>query len=149
MGSRAKISSMKSYEASATINATADEVWAVLSDVGSYPSWESGVERVEGRAEPGATLKVFSEVSPGRAFPVKVTELTPGRRMVWSGGMPLGLFRGVRTSALEPGEGPGTTTFTMREEYTGPLLPLIWRTIPDLQPSFDTFAGGLKKRVEG
>ena len=26
--------------------------------------------------------------------------------------------------------------FTMREEYSGPLLPLIWRSMPDLGPSF-------------
>jgi hypothetical protein len=25
---------------------------------------------------------------------VKVTEFVPGQRMVWSGGMPLGLFKG-------------------------------------------------------
>jgi hypothetical protein len=36
----------------------------------------------------------------------------------------------------------------MREEYSGPLLPLIFRTIPDLQPSFDKFARGLKQRAE-
>jgi hypothetical protein len=36
----------------------------------------------------------------------------------------------------------------MREEYSGPMLGLIWRSMPDLQPSFDQFAAGLKKRVE-
>ena len=36
----------------------------------------------------------------------------------------------------------------MREEYSGPLLPLIWRSMPDLQPSFDQFAAGLKARAE-
>jgi hypothetical protein len=61
--------------------------------------------------------------------------------------MPLGLFKGVRTYRVAP-EG-GRTRFTMREEYTGPLLPLIWRSMPDLQPSFDRFARGLKARVEG
>jgi hypothetical protein len=60
--------------------------------------------------------------------------------------MPLGLFRGVRTYTLAP-VGAGTT-FHMREEYTGPLLGLIWRSMPDLQPSFDRFAAGLKGRVE-
>lgn len=62
--------------------------------------------------------------------------------------MPLGLFKGVRTFTLTPA-GSGTTRFTMREEYTGPLLPLIWRSIPDLGPSFTQFAHGLKQRVEG
>ncbi len=35
----------------------------------------------------------------------------------------------------------------MREEYTGPLLPLIWRSMPDLGPSFEQFASGLKARA--
>ena len=43
----------------------------------------------------------------------------------------------------------GATRFDMREEYSGPMLPLIWRSMPDLQPSFDQFANGLKSRVEG
>jgi hypothetical protein len=66
--------------------------------------------------------------------------------MVFSGGMPLGLFRGVRTYTVSPAA--NGSTFTMREEYTGPLLGLIWRSMPDLQPSFDKFAAGLKRRVE-
>ena len=36
----------------------------------------------------------------------------------------------------------------MREEYTGPLLPLVWRSIPDLGPSFRHFVDGLKERAE-
>ena len=44
--------------------------------------------------------------------------------MVFSGGMPLGLFRGVRTYTLDA---DGTATrFHMREEYAGPLLNMIW-----------------------
>jgi hypothetical protein len=69
------------------------------------------------------------------------------RKMTWSGGMPGGLFKGVRTFTLEP-QGSGTTRITVREEYTGPLLPLIWRTMPDLGPSFEQFVSGLKKQAE-
>jgi hypothetical protein len=36
----------------------------------------------------------------------------------------------------------------MREEYSGPLLPLIWRSMPDPDPSFRPFADGLKRRAE-
>jgi hypothetical protein len=77
-----------------------------------------------------------------------VTEFVPGKKMVWSGGMPLGLFKGVRTFSLTP-DGNGGTRFHVREEYTGPLLPMIWRSIPDLAPSFNQFASGLKSRAEG
>jgi hypothetical protein len=138
---------MKAYDATSTIKASPDAIWAILTDAPGYQAWDSGVHRVEGRIAPGEKIKVVSEANPDRTFPVKVTEFTPGRRMTWSGGMPLGLFKGVRTFTLAPGD-DGTTRFTMREEYTGPLLPLIWRSMPDLGPSFRQFADGLKQRAE-
>jgi hypothetical protein len=137
---------MKHYDAAATIDAPPEAVWSILTDAPAYAQWDSGVQRVEGTIAPGEKIKVVSEANPGRAFPVKVTGFEPGRSMVWSGGMPLGLFKGVRTFTLAP-EGSGTR-FTMREEYTGPLLPMIWRSMPDLGPSFEQFARGLKARAE-
>lgn len=66
--------------------------------------------------------------------------------MVWEGGMPLGLFRGVRRFTLTP-SGRGTD-FHMSEEFSGLLAPLITRSIPDLTPSFEKFANGLKALAE-
>ena len=139
---------MRHYEASATIAAAPEAIWAILTDAPAYSEWDSGVRSVEGTIAPGAKLKLTSEANPGRAFALAVTEFEPPRSMTWSGGMPLGLFKGVRTFALVPEDG-GATRFTMREEYSGPMLPLIWRSMPDLQPSFDQFAAGLKARAEG
>jgi hypothetical protein len=138
---------MKSYEASSVISASPDAVWRVLTDGARYPEWDSGVQRIEGRIAPGERIKVHAAVNPGRAFPVKVSEFVPNQRMRWTGGMPLRLFRGERTFTLVS-DGDGATRFTVREEYTGPLLPLIWRSIPDLGPSFTQFANGLKQRAE-
>jgi hypothetical protein len=138
---------VKSFEATSEIAAGPEAVWAILVDGARYTDWDSGVERVEGRIAPGEKITVYSKVAPGRAFPVKVTEPAPGRVMQWSGGMPLGLFKGVRTFTLSPQE-DGATRFTVREEYTGPLLPMIWRSMPDLGPSFRQFADGLKQRAE-
>jgi hypothetical protein len=137
---------VKSYEASADIRATPERIWAVLTDAAGYSRWDSGVVRVEGTIAAGNTIKVFSSVSPNRAFPVKVSEFRPGQVMRWSGGMPLGLFKGARTFRLTPNG--ATTRFEMREEFSGPMLPLIWRTMPDLGPSFTQFAAGLKVRAE-
>ena len=137
---------MKSYEATSLIDARPEAIWAVLTDAPGYAEWDSGVVGVEGRIAPQEKIKVTSEANPKRAFPVKVTEFSPSERMVWSGGMPLGLFKGVRTFTLSP-EGDATR-FTTREEYTGPMLPLIWRSMPDLGPSFEQFARGLKARCE-
>ena len=138
--------SVKSFEASSTIAAPAEAVWSILTDGAGYPNWDSGIDRVEGKIAPGETIKLYVKVNPGRAFPVKVTEFKPGERMVFSGGMPLGLFKGVRTYTLTP-DG-NKTRFKMREEYTGPMLPMIWRSMPDLGPSFTQFANGLKQRAE-
>jgi hypothetical protein len=137
---------MKSYEAKSVIDAPPDQVWAALVDAAGYPTWDSGVDKVDGRIAAGEKITVHAAVNPGRAFPVTVTDFQPAQRMVWTGGMPLGLFKGVRTFTLAP-QGD-STQFTVREEYTGPLLPLIWRSMPDLGPSFTQFATGLKQRVE-
>ncbi len=137
---------MRFYEASATIAATPDAVWAVLVDGANWSSWDSGVDAVEGRIAPGEKITIRSQAAPGRAFPVRVTSFEPPAQLTFSGGMPLGLFRGVRTYTLSPDS--GRTSFHLREEYTGPMLPLIWRSMPDLGPSFEKFARGLKQRVE-
>jgi hypothetical protein len=138
---------MRYYEATSAIAASPEAVWAVLSDGARWPSWDSGVDAVEGKIAEGETIKIRSQAAPGRAFPVKVTTFEPPARLRFSGGMPLGLFRGVRTYNVTPGP-DGGARFQMREEYTGALLPLIWRSMPDLGPSFDQFARGLKARVE-
>ena len=137
---------MRYYESTSRIDADPDVVWGVLADGAGWSSWHSGVADVEGRIAPGETVRIRSEAAPGRTFPVRVTEFEAPRRLVFSGGMPLGLFRGVRTYSLAPDA--NGTVFSMREEYTGPLLGLIWRSMPDLQGSFDQFAAGLKRRVE-
>ena len=138
---------MRFYEATTDIAAGPEEVWAVLSDAVRWPSWDSGVDSVEGRLALGEKVTIRAAMAPNRAFPVTVTTWEPPTRLRFSGGMPLGLFRGVRTYSLYP-NGPGLTKFHLREEYTGPLLGLIWRSMPDLAPSFDRFARGLKQWVE-
>jgi hypothetical protein len=137
---------VKHYESSATIAAPPEAVWPILTDASEYPSWNPAVVEIEGRIAPGEKIKVKSTADPKRAFPVKVSEFQEPGRMVWRGGMPLGLFKGVRTFELAARN--GGTEFRMREEYTGPMLPLIWRSMPDLQPSFDEFAAALKARAE-
>lgn len=138
---------MRSYEAQATIKASPDKVWAVLVDGAQYADWDSGVVSVEGTIALGETIKVVSSANPDRTFPVKVTEFQPGRSMIWKGGMPLGLFKGVRTFTLSETE-DGSTRFEVLEVYSGLLLSMMWKKMPDLGPSFDQFARGLKKRVE-
>lgn len=99
------------------------------------------VIRIDGRIAQGEHISLTSAVSPQRAFRLLVAEARRPSRMVWSQGMPLGLFRGTRTFGLEPRD--GGTWFTMTEEFTGPLAGLVARSVPDLQPSFEQYADGL------
>jgi hypothetical protein len=139
---------MKEYSATTTIEASPEAIWAIITDAPSFPEWDPVAERIEGRIAPGETIKAYTKLSPGRAFPAKVTEFEPGRKMVWSGGMPLGLFKGVRTFTLEP-QGATSTKFTIREVFSGPLLPLFGGSLPDMTIPFQQFVEGLKKRAEG
>src|SRR4051794_31558027 len=137
---------MKYYESSVLIEAAPEAVWAVLADGSQDPSLDSGVTAVEGDIVDGGKITVRTEVS-ARAFPVLVA-LDPPRLMVWTGGLPLGLFRGTRTFSLD--DAPvGATLFTVREEYTGPLLGPGWRTVPDLGPAFARVGRGPKGSVRG
>ena len=138
---------MRGYETTVAIDANADIVWRILTDLPAYTSWDSGVDRVEGQIKPGQKITVYSKVAPGRAFPVTVTQFEPPRAMRWASGMPLGLFKGERTFNVAP-NGDRQVRFSMREEYTGLLAPLIFRSIPDLNASFQQFASGLKQRAE-
>jgi hypothetical protein len=138
---------MKAFSVAKTIEASPQAVWSVLVDESRYPEWDPGMDRIEGTISPGEKIRIYTKLSPGRAFPATISEFVPARKMTWVGGMPLGLFKGERTFTLTPDE-KGGTHFAMREVFTGILLPIFGRTIPDLTSSFEQFAEGLKSRAE-
>ncbi len=138
---------MEFYEASADIQASPDKIWSILTDASGMTSWDSGIARFDGVIADGEKIKAFPEMNPSRGFPARVGDVVEGRSMTWTGGMPLGLLKGVRTFTLTPAA-EGTTRFHMREEFTGLMLGMIWPRMPDLQPSFDQFTAGLKATAE-
>jgi len=137
---------MTTYSANASIDAPPETVWALLADGKSLPEWNSTIVSFEGDIALGSRIRLVSTVNPKRAFKLTVSELAAPRRMVWSDGMPLGLFKGVRTYTLTPGD--RGTEFTMVEVFSGFLEPLISRAIPDMTESFNEFAASLKRAAE-
>lgn len=135
------------FEAQDEINADAATVWSILVDVAQYPEFDPNCDRIEGQVAPGAKLKAYTKLAPGRAFGVKVTELRENEKMTWSGGMPLGLFKGVRTFTIES-SGDSSVSFTLREEFSGPMLAMIKGSLPDMTEPFQQFVAGLKERAE-
>jgi hypothetical protein len=136
------------FDARTSILATPERIWSILTDARRYPEWNPTVTKIDGQIAPGERVTLHVTINPGRAFPVTVAEFEPPRRMVWRGGMPLGLFVGERTFTLTP-QPDGSVEFRMRETFTGLLAPLIGRTIPDMQPAFEAFAAALKREAEG
>ena len=102
--------------------------------------------RIDGTIAPGNTVALVSIANPKRTFKLQITEVTRPNRLVWSDGMPLGLFTGERTFLVQPRE--GVTHFEMTEEYTGLLSGLFTKAIPDLTESFNVFADSLKAAAE-
>jgi hypothetical protein len=134
------------FSAATRIDAAPQRVWDVLTDISAWHEWDSYTEKIEGDLVLGGKVKAFSTLNPGKAFPVKVAAMDSPSRMQWTGGMPFGLFKGVRTFQLSP-QGSGTE-FSLTEEFSGPLLGLIGRTIPDMSDAFASFVAGLKARAE-
>ena len=137
---------MKTYNATTTIHASAETVWNILTDTKTYPSWDVNMDHIEGKLALGETVKFFTKLS-AQAFPVKVTAFEPGRKMVLTGGMPLGLFKSERTHTLTANQ-DGSITFKTEEIFSGLLLPVFGKNIPDLTENFNNFASALKKRAE-
>lgn len=139
---------MKRFATRTTIQASPEAIWAILTDASAYPSWNTTVTKVEGTIAVGQKVTVHAVISPDRSFPVKVSTLDAPRKMVWTGGMPIGfLFKGERTFLLIP-QGDGRVEFSMEEIFDGLFSGMITKSIPDLQPAFEEFAACLKARAE-
>ncbi len=131
----------------ATIRASPERLWALLTDAAAFPKWNSTVTSIEGSIAEGQTLTLKVPSAPTRVFKPKVSDVKPGRSMIWSDGM-APIFKGVRTFELTP-QADGTTEFAMKEEYSGLMLPMIKGSLPDFAPIFETYAEDLRRAAEG
>jgi uncharacterized protein YndB with AHSA1/START domain len=134
------------YSVAVSIAAPAQRVWDLLVDAPGYKGWNASVVSIDGAIALGRTVKLISAVNPGRTFVLKVTAMDRPSRLVWTGGMPLGLFTGTRTFLIE--SGGAVCRFSMSEVYTGLMSGLIFKSIPDLNDSFKQFADCLKAAGE-
>jgi hypothetical protein len=128
------------------IRGGADRVWALLTDGPGFPRWNSTVTSVEGTIALGNRLRLRVPAAPNRTFKPRVTAFEPGRAMVWSDGV-APIFKGVRTFRLTPRD-DGSTDFSMCEELSGVMLPMISGSLPDFAPAFEAYASDLKREVE-
>ena len=139
---------MQEYISAATIDASPDAVWRILTDGAAYREWNPEIVGIDGPIVLGGRITAHVRLGDGaiRKVPQRVTALEQPTRMQWTGGLPLGLFVGRRTFTLVP-TGKGVE-FRMHLEMSGPLASLILKSVGDRQPEIDRFSAGLKHRAE-
>ncbi|HMK91944.1 MAG TPA: SRPBCC domain-containing protein [Thermoleophilia bacterium] len=128
----------------ANIAASPAIIWGLLTDAQDFPHWNSTVTRIDGQIREGERIRVHA---PGtdRTFTPTVSGVVPDRRMAWIGGS--ALMKGVRTFDLKP-RSDGSTDFVMQESFSGLLLPLARRSMPDFGPIYARYADDLKRAAE-
>jgi hypothetical protein len=141
---------MRVLEKTIEIDATPDEVWAVLTDFDDYDEWNPFVTSICGAAEKGARLAVVLAPPGGRAITMKPTvrAAEASRRFAWLGhlGVP-GIFDGAHEFLIDPGA-EGTTVFTQRETFRGALVPFVGGVLKKTEAGFVLMNQALKDRVE-
>src|SRR3954468_18548215 len=79
----------------ANIRASPEVIWDLLTDAKGFARWNSTVASIEGQIREGERLRI-QVTGTNRTFTPRVSDLAPGRRMIWSDGFGP-IFRGVRT----------------------------------------------------
>lgn len=128
-----------------TIQSPPGRIWAILTDAKGFPRWNSTVTAIDGEIRDGQQIRIHA---PGtkRTFTPRISNVVRDARMTWTGGF-APLFKGVRTFALTPQPG-GSTIFVMQERFSGLMLPIVGRSLPDFGPVFERYATDLKHEAE-
>jgi len=146
---------MRTIEVVTDIEASPDEVWAVLTDFTHYSVWTSYIQQISGRAEEGFYLRVVLEPPGRRRYSVftPVLEATPGVRLAWAMVIPgvsrlhSSIFAGTHEFALTALPN-STTRLTHREFFSGLLARFVKEGARGAKEGFETFNAALKLRVE-
>ena len=132
------------------IDAPADTVWHVLTDLPSYDTWNPFVPDLRSSLQPGSPIEMQVQLGPrlrrqvewmltyeaGRAFSYRMRPL------------PLGALSSLREQVIEPLDAQ-RCRYRSHFELRGWLMPLVRRQMaPALEKGFSGMAQGLKRRAE-
>lgn len=142
---------MPTIETEVQIDASPEEVWAVLMDFRDYAEWNPFIQYNGGLAQPGERLDLRLKLPTGQSFSIMpiVTERVENERFEWIGKMIVsGIFDGRHTFEIE--ERDGGTLFKQYEQFRGLLaFPLGWVGVyKKTRAGFELMNEALKKTVE-
>ncbi|GAA4094303.1 SRPBCC domain-containing protein [Nonomuraea soli] len=140
---------MRHISTSIDIQATPEQVWAVLVDFAGYQAWNPFIQQGAGEARVGSTLTLRMHPENGKpmTFRPKVLQAEPGSRLRWLGHLIVpGVFDGAHEFVLTPVG--GGTRVEQSETFKGLLVPFLGKMIEGTERNFERLNEALKKRVE-
>jgi hypothetical protein len=138
--------------AETTIAAPPERVWELLTDFGSFKSWNPFIRRASGDLHQGARLDIYLRIYKRNLTHFKpiVTAVEPGRELRWHAvlGFP-GIMDVDRFFLLEPTP-EGGTRFRQGEDCSGVLAsPLLATGLESrILKGYDRLNNALKRRAE-
>lgn len=133
------------------IQASAERVWKLLTDLASFDQWNPFIPRASGDIQVGERLRITMQPSGAVAMTFRPTVLKaePERELRWLGHLLIpGLFDGEHIFIIEP-LGTNRTRFSQHETFTGLLVPLFARSLRnDTLRGFEEMNQALKHRAE-
>lgn len=141
---------MKIIETEILINATPEQVWAVLTDFESFPDWNPFIRSIKGQKTVGETLEV--QIQPpggkGMTFRPEVLKFDAGREFRWRGKLLFpGVFDGEHYFILEQ-KSENQTLLTHGELFSGFLVGLLGGMLSKTQAGFGLMNETIKAKCE-
>jgi hypothetical protein len=139
---------MTEISTAARIDASPQQVWAVLADLASYPQWNPLFREASGQLTAGSTV-TLKTVRPGTrrvvTIKVKVLAAEPGAHLRWVSSIP-GIITGEHSFTLTPAD--GGTQLVQAEIYRGLLSHMSAKSISRARASFEALNQAIKRRAE-
>lgn len=113
------------------IDRPAADVWAALVDRDRYPQWNTFIRSWTGDLAVGARqlVRIEPTETSGQTFRPRITELQPGRLLVWLGRVAIpGLLDGRHRFEIESID-EHRSRFVHSEVLSGALVPLFRRML--------------------
>ncbi len=145
------LAAKSNIETSIIINASTNEVWRILMDFESYPSWNPFIKKISGDAQKRGRLKVLLSKANGGTmqFKPRVQAVQKAHFFQWLGHLLIpGLFDGTHYFRLEAMPN-NKTRFVHGETFKGILAKwFIKKHGVDTQQGFKDMNEALKNRAE-
>jgi hypothetical protein len=143
---------MATHRTEFEIDASDEQVWALLVDFENYADWNPSLPSISGDVREGSTVSLTLSL-PGRPnLNVKAVlqDVTPNRRLTWRGHLGTDrLFTGYREFAIEPLT-EQKVRVTHVEDLRGWIAPVFEALMGrSVQRHHDAFNDALKRRAEG